>query len=140
MIDDLYHQEILEHYKDPHNFGEIDNPDITTGDTNASCGDSFTFYIKLAPNSALSGSDPKRQRRSSPGVGGIIEEITFTGQGCAISTASSSMLTNHLKGKPISELSNLNQDFMQRLIGTEITPTRIKCLMLPAKAIQKSKR
>lgn len=135
-MDDLYHQEILDHYHHPDNYGEIKDADLTIEETNASCGDSFTFYIKLAKHTqALPGGVPERQRRASPGVGDIIQELKFTGTGCAISTAACSMLTSKLIGQPLSILKTLDFDYMQTLIGAQITPTRLKCLMLPAKAL-----
>lgn len=119
MIDDLYHQEILDHYHHPDHFGQLENPDHVITETNASCGDSFTFFIKLD------------SRKS------IIKHLSFTGQGCAISTATSSLLVTHLIGKPLREIAKLDITFMQQLLGSEITPMRLKCLMLPVKALQK---
>lgn len=116
-MDDLYHQEILEHYKHPSNFGTLEDFDVEVEETNMSCGDSFSFQIKLNDN--------------------LIHNIAFSGRGCAISTAAASLLTDYLKGKPVEEIKKIDIKFMQNLIGAEITATRIKCLGLPAKALQK---
>jgi L-threonylcarbamoyladenylate synthase len=118
MSDDLYHEEILEHYKHPSNFGTLDEFDEEAHETNASCGDSFTFQIKIAADQS-------------------IKKIAFTGVGCAISTAACSLLTEYLTGKHISEIKKIDIVFMQNLIGAEITATRIKCLTLPPRALQK---
>lgn len=118
-MDDLYHQEILDHYHHPDNYGELKNADFVISETNASCGDSFVFYIVL---------DKQKTK---------IKKLLFTGTGCAISTAACSMLTSELIGKPLKAVETLDVDYMQSLIGTTITPTRLKCLMLPVKALAK---
>lgn len=117
-MNDLYHQQILELYKNPDHAGIIDDPTHTHTEGNASCGDEFTFYLKV-------GEDQ------------VIEEISFEGQGCAISTASASLLADHLKGKEVGDIKNLDQSFMEELIGVaDISAGRIKCLTLPLKAIK----
>jgi nitrogen fixation protein NifU and related proteins len=144
-MDDLYQEIILEHYHQPQNFGEIDNPDKVISETNASCGDSFTFYIKLSDNKkipelrspAKGGAGEFRDLKSPGSSTPTIQNITFTGSGCAISTAACSILTEHLKGKPISEIEKLNLGSMQVLLGISVTPTRLKCLMLSARACTK---
>jgi nitrogen fixation protein NifU and related proteins len=88
-MDDLYHQEILEHYQAPHNFGVLDGADHHLEEANHSCGDVFTFYIIL--------DDHKSK----------IINLSFKGVGCAISTAASSLLLEYLKGKPVAELKKL---------------------------------
>jgi nitrogen fixation protein NifU and related proteins len=118
-MDDLYHQQILEHYQAPHHFGVLDNADHHHEEANHSCGDVFTFYLA---------TDEHKSK---------IENLSFMGVGCAISTAASSLLLDHLKGKSISEIKTLDQTFMQDLIGAEISTTRLKCLMLPARALEK---
>lgn len=119
MSDDLYHQDILDHYQHPDNFGKLDHPDQVIKETNASCGDSFTFYVVL---------DNQKSK---------IQNLTFEGSGCAISTAACSKLTTYLKGKPVGEITKLTPEFMQNLIGAPITPLRLKCLLLPAKALSR---
>lgn len=117
MSDDLYQQEILDHYHHPDNFGELKHADEVIEESNASCGDSFTFYLQL---------DSQKN---------TIKQIHFTGQGCAISTAACSLITSALKNKSVSTIKSLNLDYMQTLLHTQITPMRVKCLMLPAKAL-----
>lgn len=118
-MDDLYHEHILDHYRHPDNFGKLAKADYTIQETNASCGDSFTFYLIL-----------NNQKTK-------IKNVTFTGQGCAISTAACSLLTSKLKGQPLSILKNLNLDYMQNLLQVEIGAARLKCLLLPAKALSR---
>lgn len=120
-MDDLYHQDILDHYKHPDNFGKLDHADHVIEESNASCGDIFKFYVVL---------DDQRS---------MIKDLKFEGTGCAISTAACSMLTSKLIGQPLSVLKNLDIDYMQSLIGAEITPTRLKCLLLPARALSQIK-
>lgn len=117
MSDDLYHQQILEIFKDPSHFGEMKNPDQVLTETNASCGDSFTFYLKLS------------QDKQS------IENITFTGLGCVISTASASLLIDYLISKPVTTINQIDQKSMESLLGITITPARLKCLMLAQRAL-----
>ena len=131
MSDDLYHQQILDHYRHPQNFGKLPHADHIITETNASCGDSFTFYLKLNKPLPL-------EKGELEGV--VIKGISFTGTGCAISTAASSLLTQHLQGKSVEEINNIDQTFMQHLIGVKVTPARLKCLMLPAKALESLKR
>jgi nitrogen fixation protein NifU and related proteins len=117
-MDDLYHQQILELYKNPLNFGELADADFTIHETNASCGDSYTYFIKLSSNKKT------------------IENLSFTGEGCAISKAASSLATESLKGQPVASLQKLKLEYMQDLIGAQITPTRQKCLLLPVRALK----
>ena len=128
MSDDLYQQQILDHYQHPHNLGELKDADLVLEESNASCGDNFTFYIKFNNPPPF----PKGELR-----GVVIDKITFTGTGCAISTTACSLLTDKLIGKPVSHINKLNLKFMHKLIGVEVTLLRQKCLMLPVKAVQK---
>lgn len=116
-MDDLYHQDILDHYFHPDNFGQLEHADYVINEANASCGDHFTFYVVINHQSSL------------------IKDLKFYGSGCAISTAACSILTNQLIGQPISVVKNLNLDYMQKLLGVEIGAARFKCLLLPAKAL-----
>lgn len=121
-MDDLYQEFILDHYKHPRNWGENKNADFIISESNASCGDSFTFYITFEAN--------------DKGIQ-VIKDVQFNGEGCVISTAASSMLTEALRGKSTKELKWLDVTYMQSLIGVEISAARQKCLMLSARAIQK---
>ena len=110
-MDDLYRDEILEHYRQPHNFGTLASPDATHEGNNPLCGDRITMMLAF-------------------GEGGTVREVAFSGRGCAISQASASLLTDQIKGRPISEAEALtNQDVLD-LLGIEISPARLKCALL----------
>ncbi len=113
---DPYQEHILEHYREPQNFGELPNPTHRRHEVNPTCGDTFTFTLRV--NAA-----------------GIIEEVGFSGEGCAISTASASMLSEEIKGKTLAEVQVLQKEFVLELLGIDISPTRMKCALLPLQAI-----
>ncbi len=123
-MDDLYQQQILDHFKNPRNLGELDDADVVVKETNSSCGDSLTLYIKW-------GKDSHGTK--------IIKDIKYKSLGCAISTAATSLLVEKLVGQPASVLSQLTPQYMQALIGAQITPSRLKCLLLPTKALSQIK-
>ena len=116
-MDDLYRDEILEHYRNPHNFGTLESPTTAKEGANPLCGDRITLMLGI--NDA-----------------GTIEDVAFTGRGCAISQASASMLTDEIKGKPLTEIAQLGrQDVLQNL-GIEISPARMKCAMLSLETLR----
>jgi nitrogen fixation NifU-like protein len=116
-MDELYRDQILEHYKRPHNFGHLDHPDLEFEDTNPFCGDEQHVTIKLD-------SDDK------------VEAIAFEGKGCAISTAATSLLTDELVGMSREELLKLPKEFVLELLGIDISATRMKCAMLGLKIVK----
>jgi len=116
-MDELYRDQILEHYKRPHNFGHLDSPDLEFEDTNPFCGDEQHVTIELD-------GDEK------------VAAIAFEGKGCAISTAATSLLTDELVGKSRQELLLLPKDFVLELLGIEISATRMKCAMLGLKVVK----
>ena len=100
-MDDLYREEILEHYKRPHNWGELEGADLVFEDTNPLCGDELKVMLKVAPD-------------------GTVEDVRFAGHGCAISQASASMLTDEIRGMSVADVVKLqNQDVLD-LLGIEI--------------------
>lgn len=116
-MDELYRDQILEHYKRPHNFGRIENADLEFEDTNPFCGDEQHVTIRL-------------------GEDGRVAEIAFEGQGCAISTAATSLLTDELVGRTREELLALPKEEVLDLLGIEISATRMKCAMLGLKVVK----
>jgi nitrogen fixation NifU-like protein len=116
-MDELYRDQILEHYKRPHNFGHLESPDLEFEDTNPFCGDEQHVTIKLD-------ADDK------------VEAVAFEGKGCAISTAATSLLTDELVGMSREELLRLPKDFVLELLGIEISATRMKCAMLGLKIVK----
>src|SRR5262245_39378203 len=116
-MDELYREQILEHYKRPHNFGRLEQPDLEFEDNNPFCGDEQHVTMRL------------------DGEGRVVE-IAFEGQGCAISTAATSLLTDELLGKTREELLALPKEEVLDLLGIEISATRMKCAMLGLKVVK----
>jgi nitrogen fixation NifU-like protein len=116
-VDELYRDQILEHYKRPHNFGRLDQFDLDYEDTNPFCGDEQHVYIKL--------DDDNR-----------VTEVSFEGQGCAISTAATSLLTDELVGRTREELLRMPKEEVLELLGIDISATRMKCAMLGLKVVK----
>jgi nitrogen fixation NifU-like protein len=113
-MDDFYKEYILDHYRNPRNFGHLENPTAVAEDLNPLCGDKIQMEL-------LVGSDGK------------IADVRFTGKGCAISQASASMLTESIKGKTLEEVAHLSHDVVLENVGIGISPTRMKCAMLGLK-------
>jgi len=116
-MDELYRDQILEHYKRPHHFGRLDDFDLDFEDSNPFCGDEQHVGIKL------DGDDR-------------VVEIRFEGKGCAISTAASSLLSDELAGMSREELLRLDKGFVLELLGIDISATRMKCAMLGLKVVK----
>ena len=116
-MDDLYREEILQHYKRPHNWGPMEDPDLEAADHNPLCGDQLKVMLKV-------------------GDDGRIAEVRFEGQGCAISQASASMASDEVKGKTVSEVLALDRSFILDLLGIEISAQRMKCALLSLKVIK----
>ena len=116
-MDDLYREQILEHYKRPHNFGPLDEFDLEFEDSNPFCGDEQHVRIKLDGDDRVS-------------------EVRFEGKGCAISTAATSMLTDELQGMSREELLRLPKEFVLDLLGIDISATRMKCALLGLKIVK----
>ena len=116
-MDELYRENILDHYKRPRNFGRPDAYDLDFEDTNPFCGDEQHVFIKLDDE-------------------GRVSEVSFEGQGCAISTAATSLLTDELIGKTREELLRIPKEEVLDLLGIEISATRMKCAMLGLKVVK----
>ncbi|MDQ2700913.1 MAG: iron-sulfur cluster assembly scaffold protein [Actinomycetota bacterium] len=116
-MEELYREQILEHYKRPHNFGQVENPDLEFEDTNPFCGDEQHVTIKLDDD-------------------GRVSEVKFDGQGCAISTAATSLLTDELIGLTQDELVTLPKEKVLELLGIDISATRMKCALLGLKVVK----
>jgi nitrogen fixation protein NifU and related proteins len=116
-VDELYRDQILEHYKRPHNFGRPDQFDLEFEDSNPFCGDEQHVFLRLDDE-------------------GRVADVSFEGQGCAISTAATSLLTDELEGKTREELLALPKDFVLDLLGIDISATRMKCALLGLKVVK----
>lgn len=111
FVDSIYRENILEHSKNPQNKGRLDPHDYEYEDTNPLCGDEV--HIELRVNDA-----------------GIVTDIMFDGQGCAISQASASMLTEIVQGMSVQDVKDLPKDELLEEIGIDLSPARLKCALL----------
>ena len=118
-MDDLYRDEILEHYRNPHNFGVLESPTTAKEGANPLCGDRITLMLTIDDE-------------------GKIADVAFTGRGCAISQASASMLTDEIKGKSLDEIAHLGRQDVLDNLGIEISPARLKCAMLSLETLRES--
>ena len=116
-MEDLYREQILEHYKRPQNWGELDEPDLEFEDSNPLCGDELKVQIAVDDD-------------------GRVADLRFSGHGCAISQASASMASEEVKGMPVDELLGLDRSFVLDLLGIDISATRMKCALLSLKVLK----
>ena len=116
-MDDLYREQILEHYKRPQNWGELDNPDLEFEDNNPLCGD--TLHVQLLTDDE-----------------GTVTDVRFEGHGCAISTAAASLASEEIVGMTVDEVLKLDRDFVLDLVGIDISATRMKCALLSLKVLK----
>lgn len=132
---DPYREEILEHWRNPQNFGEMKNADLVIDQVNPLCGDEITFFFKFSRQ-----IHPRGESKVSVGEHprGVIREISFTANGCAISIASASMLSEEIKGKSVKELEKITGEDILELLGGTVAPARLKCAFLPLEAIRKA--
>jgi nitrogen fixation NifU-like protein len=117
LDDELYREYILEHYKRPHNWGELEHADLEAHDLNPLCGDELRVQLVVDDE-------------------GRIEQVAFSGHGCAISQASASMVSDEVKGMPVGELLSLDRGFVLDLLGIDISAQRMKCAMLSLKVLK----
>ena len=114
----MYQEVILDHYRNPRRWGRLSPVTVSHTGENASCGDELTFDLRLAED------------------GETIEEVAFTGEGCAISIASASLLAEELPGMTLSEVRDLDREDALYLLGIEPTPMRVPCVVLAEKVVQ----
>jgi len=115
----LYKEEIVDHYKNPRKFGDLRGKTHEASETNASCGDMIEVYLKVE--------------------NGVVVDAAFKGVGCALSTASASMLMEELVGKKVAEVKKWDKKKIDELMG-EVNPGRVKCVVLPIEAIREALR
>jgi nitrogen fixation NifU-like protein len=111
-FDQLYREVILDHYKNPRGHGVMDDADVDAEGMNPLCGDEVTIYVRFGEDSDT------------------IDEVKFSGRGCAISQAATSMLTEMVQGKKASDVAVLDKGELLEEIGIPLTPIRLKCAML----------
>jgi nitrogen fixation NifU-like protein len=115
---DMYRQQILDHYKNPRNYGEIEDATFTHVGENPMCGDTIEMDVVLDDDETT------------------IEHVAFRGDGCAISQASASMLSEKLQGMDTDTLEAMDRDDIVDMLGVDISPMRIKCAVLAEKVAQ----
>lgn len=120
-MSDMYRENILEHYKNPQNYGSLINPDVSITDTNPLCGDCLTLDIHCDRE-------------------GFLTDVAFTAKGCAVSIASASLLTATLRGKNMNDLVKMDYNDVESLFEFKISMGRIKCALLPLGALHKAVR
>jgi nitrogen fixation NifU-like protein len=114
--DQFYREYILDHYKNPRNYGRLEHADITHEEDNPLCGDVVGMDFRIKD--------------------GMIDDIKFHGRGCAISQASASLLTERIKGLSLDDAKKINKDDVLGELGIDISPARIKCALLPLKVLK----
>jgi len=112
----MYRENIIDHYKHPHNHGTIGNADIKQTENNPLCGDVVTVSLKLND--------------------GKVKDIKFESRGCAISRAATSMLTDDIKGKTLEEIKKISREDVINMLGIEIGLVRTKCAVLGLVAVK----
>src|SRR6184192_4048364 len=111
-IDQLYREVILDHYKNPRGHGLIEDADAEAEGQNPLCGDEVSIYVAFADD------------------GDTIDEVKFSGRGCAISQAATSMLTEMVKGRSATQVATLPREELLDEVGIPLTPVRLKCAIL----------
>lgn len=114
----IYQEIILDHARHPHNKGALAGATNAVGIKNASCGDSLTMTVRVDD--------------------GVLIDVAFDGQGCVISQASASLLTDYAKGKRLVDLKKMEKSAILNLLGIELSPNRLKCALLALEGLQKA--
>ena len=117
-IELMYQENILDHFKNPRNFGRIENASIHHHEKNPLCGDELNFYLIIKE--------------------GKIVDAKFNGHGCAISQASASMLSDQIKGQSIEKIEKLTKEDILEMLGIPISPVRLKCALLSLDTLKNS--
>lgn len=116
-MDDFYRENILDHYRHPHNTGTLADATHSHEENNPLCGDVIRIDLHVNEDD-------------------VIDQVAFSGKGCAISQASASMLTDMIKGKTLAEARQINKDDILEALGIEIGPVRMKCALLSLKVLK----
>lgn len=117
-IEMMYQEQILDHYKSPHNFGKIENATVHHHEKNPLCGDELDMYLII---------ENKK-----------IKDIRVYPRGCAISVASASMLSDEIKGKTVDEVRSMAKEQLMEMLGIPISPVRLKCALLSLDTLKNS--
>ena len=112
----LYSEVLLDHFRHPRNYGSLPAPDVTYEDFNPLCGDRIRIELKLKH--------------------AVVEEARFKGDGCAISMAAASLLTELIVGAEVKEVEAISDDRLISALESDIKPTRVQCALLPLGAVR----
>ena len=115
-MEDLYRDNIIDHYQNPRNYGTLDHPDISYEDSNPVCGDEIRMDLKIQD--------------------GRVADARFEGHGCSISQASASMLTEEIIGKSLEEVKQIDKQYLLDMLGIPLGPVRLKCALLSLKVLK----
>ncbi len=116
-MDDLYREQIIDRYKNPHYRGSLDPHDFSYEDDNPLCGDHIRIEVRVDEND-------------------IVTEAVFDGRGCSISQASADLLIESVIGKPLEEVKQISKDDILELLGIDLGPVRLKCALLSLKVLK----
>ena len=117
MAMDYYREYILDHYRNPRNYGKLEQPDVHAEDSNPLCGDQLAMDLLVE--------------------GDAVKEVRFQGRGCAISQAAASMLSEKIEGKTIQEVVALGKQDVLEDLGIDISPARTKCAFLSLRVLHR---
>ncbi len=112
-----YREYILEHYRNPRNYGKLEHPDVHAEDSNPLCGDQLGMDLQVEGN--------------------IVKEVRFQGRGCAISQSAASMLSEMIEGKTVAEVRALGKEDVLEALGVPISPARTKCAFLSLRVLHR---
>jgi len=112
----LYSEVILDHFRQPRNYGDLPAPDISYEAFNPLCGDRLRIELQLKDT--------------------VVEDARFKGDACAISVAAASLLTERLKGMDLNSIADITDDTMIASLQSEISPTRVQCALLALQALR----
>jgi nitrogen fixation protein NifU and related proteins len=115
-VEDLYRDNIIDHYQNPRNYGTLEHPDISFEDSNPVCGDELRMDLQIQD--------------------GRVVDARFSGHGCSISQASASMLTEEIIGKTLEEVKQIDKQYLLDLLGIPLGPVRLKCALLSLKVLK----
>ena len=106
----IYKEQLLDHYNEPHNWGNLEKPDISVSGNNPLCGDVINLKLKINK--------------------GSVKDIRYIAQGCVVSIAAASLLSDVIKGKKITNIKSLTKGDIIKLLGIDLGPNRLKCGLL----------
>jgi nitrogen fixation protein NifU and related proteins len=115
-VEDLYRDNIIDHYQNPRNYGSLEHPDISYEDSNPVCGDELRIDLQVKD--------------------GKVADARFSGHGCSISQASASMLTEEIIGKSLEDVKQIDKQYLLDMLGIPLGPVRLKCALLSLKVLK----